>query len=877
MDYNGFPYSSPRSMGALEFGSVASTPIVPPPPPARTPTAISFSSPSPITMVVGASVTPVCTATFSDASTQSCASAGVTFATDASSFATASSAGSLTAIAAGAGNLIATLGTITSTDPFTITALPLKVVSLAVDQPQYGFNVIPGSTRRIFAHVTNGSTNAVTWSVVSGSATISSTSGSWVDVTAGSTGAACQLSTTGNALSSATQFTIEATSADDLTKKADLNFNVCNPTVQVSTIPSYRTLYAGQAADIQSLVVGSVNDAVRWTISTQPAGGDGKLADSTARDTVFSATVAGRYTITATSQANPAKSVRSILYVTGNRMPYRVTPNMTEPVDCSVDPLLTGTTYEVGPSQTYHRLRDVPFARLAPGSTIRVHNEDLSRSKPTTYNEYVQLSTYAASDQPIRICGVPDAAGNLPVVDASKATGRSDVSAATAGNGLITVGGSTSGAAWPAFKGAQNIIVEGLHLRNANPAYAYTSPAGVKSNWQSSAACVRISDGHGVSIVGNELEGCSNGAASAWNGTTWGGSSLNHLWEGNHIHGSGIAGSSDNHQLYLQAWGEVVQFNRLDNITAGASGANLKSRGIQDIIRYNYFGDGPARDMDLVDVQDAAQFMSYGDFLLNNKSPSAATYSMDQLAAWQEAWNSHFAYGNIYVNSTSLAPIHFSYDTNGAEPARKGNLYWYNNTFYRTLCSKCANSLWTMFDTSAGNGSYLPQTEFQTVQVFNNQVWMDDPSKPLFQWNDFDAFIATGASNLLPVGWGANTLKGGGGDGWNATGNAVAYQNAGQLALHINGFTGSNITTATSVPFDKTSWMLNAAVPSAASLPASVCQMPTRFTYLPTLGYAVPRSSSSNVGSTDTPTETANLINLLAGAKKANPQAASCH
>ena len=888
-DYNGFPYASPRSMGALEFGSVASTPVLPTPTPAPapaptptptpkpSPVSINFSSPSPIALLVGASVTPTCTVTYSDASTLSCASSSAAFTSDAGSFASVNSIGSVTALAPGSGHLVATFGSITAADPFIITAPPtVKTVSLSVDQPGNGFNVIPGSTRRVFAHVTNGSTNQVAWTVKSGSAKISSTAGSWIDVTAGSTGGSCQMSATAHTLSSPTQFTIQATSVDDGSQKSTLTFNVCNPTVQVSSVPAYRTLYASQTADIQSLVVGSVNDAVRWSLTTQPAGGDGKLADSTSRDTVFSANVAGRYTLTATSLADGTKSGTSILYVTGHRMPYRVTPNLTEPIDCTVDPALRGVTYEVGPSQTYHHIQDVPLAKLSPGSTIRIHNEDPSGLKPTTYNEYIQLSPQATPDQPFRLCGVPDSAGNLPILDATDAVGRTSTTAATNGNGLLTIGGSTTGAAWPAFNGAQNISVEGLHLRNAKPALSYTLPTGAKANWQTSAACIRIAEGHSVNIIGNDMDTCANGAASTWNGATWGGSSLNHLWEGNYIHGSGSAGSPDNHQMYLQAWGQVVQFNRLDKITAGAAGANLKSRGIQDIIRYNYFGDGPARDMDLVDVQGAAQFMSFGDFFQNNKTPTSSTYSMDQLAAWQEAWNSHFAYGNIYVNSTSPAPIHFAYDTSAAEPARKGNLYWYNNTFYQTPCSTCSSQLWTMFDTSAGNGSFLPQTEFQTVQVFNNQVWMDDTTKPLFQWNDFDAFIGNGAGNLLPAGWGANTMKGGNGDGWNATGNAAAYQNAMDLTLHINGFNGSNTATATSAPFNKMSWMLNAAAPATTSLPTGACSMPTRFTYLPTLGYAVPRSASSNVGSTDTPAQTAALINLVGGAKVA-PQTAICH
>ena len=759
----------------------------------------------------------------------------------------------------------------------TIAPQPPSRVSISVAQPAAGFNVIPGSTRRVFAQVTNGATGQVSWSVKSGSAQISANSGSWIDITAGNSGSSCQIAKSGNAVASSTQFTVEATSVDDTSKKSDLTFNVCSPAVQVSTIPAYRTLYANQPADIQSLVVGSVNDEVHWMLISQPSGGDGKLVDATARDTVFNATVPGRYTVAATSVADQRQVATSILYVTGHNMPYHVSPNRTEPVDCSVDPSLLGTTYEVGPSQTYHRVKDVPFNRLFSGSTIRIHNEDTTGATPTTYHEYLQLSQRGTPDQPIRICGVPDAAGNLPILDAANATGRTDVTASVLGSALVSVGGSTTGSAWPSYSGAQNLIVEGLHLRNARAGVPYTTPTGSGATWASSAACIRIGDGHNISLIGDEMDGCSNGAASLWNGTTWGGSSLNHLWEGNYIHGSGTAGSSANHQMYLQGWGEVVQFNRIDGITPGNAGANLKSRGVQDVIRYNYFGDGSARNLDLVDVAGAAQWMSFGDFFGNNTSPTNSTYSMDQLAAWQEAWNSHFAYGNTYLNSTSLAPIHFAYDASAAEPARKGNLYWYNNTFYQGLCSGCSGQLFTMFDTSSGNSAYLPQTEFQTVQAFNNLVWMDNSAQPVFQWNNFDAFIGVGGNNLLPAGWGADTLHGGVGDGWNATANNAAYQNAGNLSLHITGFDSSSVQTSSSMPFDKVSWTLSSTAPATAKIPFEACEMPTRFTYLPTLGYAVPRSFTPNTGAADTPVQTAAVMNLIATQRPPSLPATTCN
>ena len=298
---------------------------------------------------------------------------------------------------------------------------------------------------------------------------------------------------------------------DDATKTASVTFNVCNPAVQVSIVPFYRTLYANQPADVQSLVLGSVNQNVHWAITSQPKGGDGKLTDSTSRDTLFTGTVAGRYQLTATSVADTGKSATAIMYVTGHKMPYRVTPNQTEPVDCTVDPSMQGTVYEVGPSQAFKTLASVPFPTMAPGSTVRVHNEDTTGLHPTEYHEYVQISQPATAEQPIRICGVPDAAGNLPIIDGSKATGRSDASKNMLGYGLLTLHNANSFAYWPQFVAAQYIAVEGIQFRNANPADAYTAPAGGTQSWQNSAACIHVAEAQNVAFVGNDIGSCGNG------------------------------------------------------------------------------------------------------------------------------------------------------------------------------------------------------------------------------------------------------------------------------------------------------------------------------------------------------------------------------
>ncbi len=757
-------------------------------------------------------------------------------------------------------------------------------LSIAVGQPEFGFNVIPGSTRRIFATVSNGRTNQVLWTMKSGSATLSSSTGSWIDVTAPATGSSCSMPLANGAYSvtSATQFTVEATSVDDGTQKADVTFNVCNPAVQVSVVPFYRTVYARQSADIQSLVVGSVNQNVHWAITSAPRGSDGKLGDSTSRDTVFAATVPGRYQLTATSQADTSKTATAIVYVTGNVIPsqHPTTPNQTEPVDCSVDPSMTGTVYDVGPSQAFKTLASVPFPTLTAGSTVRLHNEDTSGMHPTEYHEYVQISQAGTATQPIRMCGVPDSYGNEPVIDGSNATGRSDTSGAIGGFGLLTLHTDNDTNVWPNFNGAAYIAVEGIHFRNAKSGYSYIAPNGSGGSWSANSACVRVNQGQNLAFVGNDFENCGDGVYSAWNGSNgWGSSDVNVLWEGNHLHSNGVSGSTTSHQMYLEAWGEVVQFNRMDNYTAGGLGANLKSRGLLDVIRYNYFGDGPARQMDLVDVTDAPTYMSFSGFLDGGTSSYYGThpsdgFTADMLAAEQEAWNSHFAYGNMYQNSASLAPIHFSMDTNGGEQARKGSLFWYNNTFNETACSGCSGETFTMFDTSAGGGSYIPQVEFPTVVSFNNIVWMANPTQPAFQWNNYNAFIGVFGSNVLSAGWGSNNLTGGAGTGWNTTLNAAAYQNAGNLSQQVSG--NSTIQTVSTIPFNSLSWTLLSDIAGTQVTPSAVCQMPTRFSYMPSLGYAVTRIQNADIGAADTVAEVAAQMTTLVGAQQYNSHYGNC-
>ncbi len=739
-----------------------------------------------------------------------------------------------------------------------LTDVPNAPAGISISHPVYGFNLMPGATRRLFATVGHGK---VSWKVASGDATLSATEGPWVDVVMPGKGSTCSLNGDQGHWSvvSATQSTVMATSVDDPTKTSSVVINICNPAMELSVVPFYRTLYANQPAEMQSLMLGAVDQNVHWTISEQPKGGDAAIGDADLRDTVFHASIAGRYRLTATSDKDKTKTASAILYVTGHPMPYPVTPNGTEPIDCTVDPAMKGTVYEVGPSQRLKTLAEVPFPTMTPGSTVRLHNEDNTGAHPTEYHEYVQIRLPATADQPFRMCGVPDAAGHLPVMDGDHATGRADSSDYTGGLGILSLFNSGYWSYYPNYSSAAYIAVEGIAFRNATADYTYTKPNGKIDKWNAGAAGVRVYQARQAAFVGNEYVNCGTGAFSAMNGNGgWGNSSFNVLWEGSHFHDNGTPNSYLSHQLYLQAWGEVVQFNRIDEYKKTAGGSNLKSRSIQLIVRSNYFGKGAARQLDLVDVEDAPAYMSFQGMLYHGKVTVAdmfhgkESYPPDRIVAMEEAFHSDAVYGNIFQNLGAITPIHYSRDHDYDEQDRSGSLLWYNNTFEQLECSTCADLKFTMFDTASGGDNIVPQTDFPSVQLYNSIFWLAHPGRPVFQWNDYVTFIGVAGNNLITAGWGTNRLTGGQGSGWNTQPKPTAYQHADNLAAHVKGFDAANLLTATDQPFDSRTWLLGNAVPAITKVPLAMCELPTRFAYLPELSYVVPRSDQINLGATDT-------------------------
>lgn len=567
--------------------------------------------------------------------------------------------------------LVCLLFTITAAAQVTITLpVPLGVATGA----NYPWQLIPGQTIRIQPMVTGGATNTLTWAVSAttggASATLSvatspNLAGAYVDVTVGATGGTCNVigaaatpPTIGYSATSTAFVTLTATSVDSPSTTASIPIDVCTSVPATYVSPFNVTLYKTQCEDFQSTVWGSVNKTVTWAIASGPAGMDATLNSSVGgvatRDAVFCAgVVSGRYTLTATSIATPTSTATVYVYVGTQSMPsYALTPNFTEPVDCEVDPAISGTTYDIGSGKTYATIAAAFVAigsnTTPSGTTFRLFNTDTTGLAPTRFPEYVRfLGNVASAANPIRICGVPDSLGNLPILDGHNATAYSptDNSVAAGIAGGYQIGMHTSGVfgIYPNINGPAYIIVEGLAFRNAYATIGgvsqfYFAPgSGSPTQWGTSPspspACIRPYEGSNFTARGNDIEDCAFGSLADFNGNNgWGGIFSDVTWQGNYWTNLGTNGGGlqSVHMLYTQGFRQLVQGNVFNLLKSISQGGLLKSRGVDDTIRYNVFNNSTqTRMIDMVEQQDANMFMSLAGWIYGNGGETGSYYTIE--------------------------------------------------------------------------------------------------------------------------------------------------------------------------------------------------------------------------------------------------------
>jgi hypothetical protein len=766
-------------------------------------------------------------------------------------------------------------------------------VAVIPNVPAYPFQVLPGATRQINVNITGGTLNTINWSVLSttGGATATFTTPAasntstvtaglpTVQVNFGPTAGNCSIN--GNmgsySVTSTASVVIRAQSVDDNTKSGTFVFNLCAKTTTVLVAPAYQQAFKGQHRMLQSWVSGDVDETGTWSITSQPSGGNGILADTTNRDVDFVATVTGRYVLTYTSHSNPSKTGTAIVYVSPNAMPaYVSTPNKTEPRECYVDPALTGGDYEVGVGKTYPTIQSTPASgTLAPGSIIRVWNTDTTGTSPSTFNEYYQIASSGTATQPIILCGVPDSLGNLPVISGTNATTQPGTSAgAAAGLGIITTwpaggyyGYYQNGSAGPSY-----VSITGLHIANGNQFNNYTPPGGgtpvawgtLGTDQTYFSSCVNLRSGAYIDIGGNDLDTCALGIYTAENSTN-GWATITQLvtGTGNHIHGSGNAGMEGEHQVYFESWYGLLQGNLVDEYTAGAEGSSIKWRGVEGIFRYNNIASGAARLFDLVDAEDAVPYLAFEGYLGlpgDTNCDDSGWCLGDQLganglAAFQESWQKDFIYGNELFGTSALQQVHYLADGGSGMQDRNGTLYFYSNTL---------DNAQIVFDTGS-NGDGIDGVFPQRVDARNNILWPRTESYAnniQMAFGTVSTIIMDATTNLMLAGtftiqppitgepWGDATNE-----GWSSQCDGTClWPLSTPLDPHLYGLTSANYLTTSTEPYNATTLVPlagSAAIEAGTVLSGTLATMPVRWQYSIASNALTPRLDPMTIGAVD--------------------------
>ena len=610
--------------------------------------------------------------------------------------------------------------------------------------------MIPMSIRKLYARVEGTQDTRVVWSA-SGGCTLAKleTDSAEQIVTAPTQGASCTYNTHDPALESpnfvsSVSCKVAATSKADPAKSSSVVIPICAPTIELTTFPAVTVLFKNQVAVIQSDLRGSVETSVTWSVTKNPGSAGAFLGGSANRHAIFSASVPGTYVVTATSNADRKKIASTTIYVTEHEVPS-ARPGHTEPVDCTA--VGSGKTYEVGPSRAFPDLNRVPWSALKAGDTVRVHNDDVTGSSPTTYHQNVLLSTSGNAAQPLRICGVPDAQGVKPIIDGEDASPNKD-SYRTATSltplGLVNLYDGLHKFDDKA-DGNFNVLIEGLHIRNAKSQYHFVNPDTLTSvPYNDFAACIRVQTGRNITVRGNELENCSQGVFT--NAQTPEGNIVYDLTvQGNYIHSWGSPKNGKVHGLYLQSIGLQVQFNYFGEAATGGVGNVIKSRSVLSFIRWNYISQLPTtgRALDLVEPQAFNCYVIPFEFAVvyhrtghtdcgsTRFGASADSFSPNRVAANYEAYQSDYVYGNIFDDlGSASAFVHYGYDQQTeAGPKydrRAGTLYYWNNTHV----FRKASGVKRIFDVAAPDDGH--SYGFPSVESINNIFVSVGGSQ--FQW-----------------------------------------------------------------------------------------------------------------------------------------------
>lgn len=256
--------------------------------------------------------------------------------------------------------------------------------------------------------------------------------------------------------------------------------------------------------------------------------------------------------------------------------------------------------YEFGDGKQFSHFREFDWNLLKPSDVVKIYK------KRNPYREKIVISVSGTPNAPIRIEGVPDENGSLPVIDGDGAVHFQKLCKGGHYNrGLIILGDC---------KPANNIIVENLELKNANNrnVFRYNN---VSENYAKNAAGIFLWKGRKLKIKKCHIHSCGIGILT----NKYPDTDYFYLGFSKIFNNGDFTRESWGHNVYIQARKTLIEFNRFGELFS--DGNNIKDRSNFTIIRYNWIAGGMSPQVDLVENlryrrQDA---YVYGNFITHGK------------------------------------------------------------------------------------------------------------------------------------------------------------------------------------------------------------------------------------------------------------------
>lgn len=426
------------------------------------------------------------------------------------------------------------------------------------------------------------------------------------------------------------------------------------------------------------------------------------------------------------------------------------------------------TDYHIGTGQTYTTISAFASAvqPLSAGDHVYIH--------AGTYKEMLFLRGVGTASNHIVIEGVPDAEGNLPVLDGDDMVippaYDGHLSEYDLGGGKLAQGYGMIFMHWDSNNYGvepEYYEIKNLEIKNTtSEAYTMTNSNGVVQGYPGGNAGVYVKTGSHILLenltihdVGNGLE--TQGVDKMIKDVTIRGC---HLYD----FGRTDSRADREHGMYNEVSGLVVEYCKIGPARIGTAGSSIKDRGADTVIRYNTIYS-TARAIDLVEPQN--QGGSSGCEFNNGPGPMYLEPGFDK------TW----VYGNLIIDglpsghTTSGNMIHYGGD-NCPNLSRAGTLYFYNNTIFQNTSSYYTR----VFDITSPN---------ETIELYNNVIYNTGTTTDYYVGNTSSDNYSTGTYNFRGGNWitsGYLDIYPGDGGTWNETATILDGANTGVLNDPMN-------------------------------------------------------------------------------------------